>query len=84
MKKRAFSYLRWSTSEQSFGDSERRQLQLAESYCARNGLQLVETVKDAGVSGFHGKNRNGELGRLVNTINNGDVLLIEDCDRLSR
>jgi DNA invertase Pin-like site-specific DNA recombinase len=40
MMKTAYSYIRFSTPEQAMGDSERRQLALAEAYCARNGLKL--------------------------------------------
>jgi DNA invertase Pin-like site-specific DNA recombinase len=84
--KTAYSYVRFSTPEQEIGDSERRQLALAESYCAKNGLSLSETVfADRGVSAFHGKHReNGALGRLLKHVQPGEVLLIEDCDRWSR
>src|SRR4051794_98234 len=82
--KRAFSYLRWSTDDQTWGDSERRQTEMARRYCREHGLQLCEQVTDRGVSAFRGANRNGELGRLLGVVRPGDVLLIEDADRLSR
>jgi DNA invertase Pin-like site-specific DNA recombinase len=84
--KTAYSYVRFSTPEQEMGDSERHQIALAKSYCAKNGLQLSETVfADRGVSAFHGKHReNGALGRLLKHVQPGEVLLIEDCDRWSR
>ena len=84
--KTAYSYVRFSTPEQEMGDSERRQIALAKSYCAKNGLQLSETAfADRGVSAFHGKHReNGALGRLLKHVQPGEVLLIEDCDRWSR
>jgi len=84
--KTAYSYVRFSTPEQEMGDSERRQIALAKSYCASNGLRLSETAfADRGVSAFHGKHReNGALGRLLKHVQPGEVLLIEDCDRWSR
>lgn len=85
--KTAYSYVRFSTPEQEMGDSERRQIALAKSYCTKNGLCLSETAfADRGVSAFHGKHReNGELGgRLLKHVQTGEVLLIEDCDRWSR
>ena len=84
--KTAYSYVRFSTPEQEMGDSERRQIALAKSYCAKNGLRLSETAfADRGVSAFHGKHReNGALGRLLKHVQPGEVLLIEDCDRWSR
>jgi DNA invertase Pin-like site-specific DNA recombinase len=68
------------------GDSERRQLALAESYCAREKLRLSqEGFADRGVSAFHGKHReNGARGRLLKHVKPGDVILIEDSDRWSR
>jgi DNA invertase Pin-like site-specific DNA recombinase len=84
--KTAYSYVRFSTPEQEMGGSERRQITLAKSYCAKNSLFLCETAfADRGVSAFHGKHReNGALGRLLKQIQPGEVLLIEDCDRWSR
>ncbi|HXS69757.1 MAG TPA: recombinase family protein, partial [Candidatus Polarisedimenticolia bacterium] len=82
--KRAFSYLRWSTDPQTWGDSERRQAEQAKSYCATHGLELCEQFTDRGVSAWRGANQKGELGRLLKVAKPGDVLLVEDCDRLSR
>jgi hypothetical protein len=41
-KGRVFSYLRWSSEPQSWGDSERRQAKLAEDWCRRHGKTLYE------------------------------------------
>lgn len=82
---RVFSYMRWSSEPQSWGDSERRQLQAAEQWCARHGTVLAdEKFVDRGVSARLGKNRAGDLGRLLSTVKRGDTLLVEDNDRLSR
>ena len=85
-KRAAVSYLRFSTPEQALGDSERRQIALAEAYCARNGLALSkEAVADRGRSAYHGAHRTaGNLGALLKRLKPGQVLLIEDCDRWSR
>lgn len=83
---RVFSYVRWSTERQNFGDSERRQEQAAKDWCARRGLQLAETsFADRGVSAFTGKNRKeGALGELLKIVQSGDIVLVEDQDRFSR
>src|ERR1035437_852068 len=85
-KRVAVSYLRFSTPEQALGDSERRQIALAEAYCAHNGLALSkEAVADRGRSAYHGAHRTaGNLGALLKRLKPGQVLLIEDCDRWSR
>jgi len=67
------------------GDSERRQLKVAEDYCARNGLELVDSVSDRGISAYHGAHRERTaLGRLLKLMKRGDVLLIGDTDRWGR
>lgn len=89
---KCYSYLRFSTPEQAKGDSSRRQLQLAEDYTSKHGLELDDTLRlqDMGLSAFHGHHRlKGDLGvflRLVEEgkIARGSVLLVENLDRLSR
>jgi DNA invertase Pin-like site-specific DNA recombinase len=88
---KAYSYVRWSTPEQSKGDSPRRQTEAARRYCEQHGLMLDEsTYRDAGVSGFAGKNvESGALGRFLEAakagiIPTGSTLLIEKLDRLTR
>jgi DNA invertase Pin-like site-specific DNA recombinase len=83
--KTAFSYLRFSSPRQEWGDSERRQESLAKEYCAIHGLKLSEkNFADRGISAWKGANRRGALGELLNLLKPGDYLLIEDNDRLSR
>jgi DNA invertase Pin-like site-specific DNA recombinase len=80
-----YSYERWSSAKQDDGDSERRQLAMAESWCQRKGLKLSEKrFVDRGVSAYRGGNQKAELGKLFETIKAGDTLLVEDADRLSR
>jgi DNA invertase Pin-like site-specific DNA recombinase len=89
---KAYSYLRFSTPEQSKGDSRRRQNDAARAYAKRNGLDLDAklTFQDLGVSAFRGKNREkGALGLFLAAVKNGRIprgsyLLVEDFDRLSR
>lgn len=91
-RRKAYSYLRFSTPEQSKGDSFRRQTTMATAYAAKHGLDLDETLTfhDVGVSGYRGKNK--DEGRLadfleavhVGRVMPGSVLLVEQLDRLSR
>src|SRR5882724_9044002 len=83
---RVFSYLRWSSERQTWGDSERRQNEMAEAWCARLGLNLSGCEKDEGVSAFKGKNHGQGTGldRLLKIVGPGDTILVEDNDRFSR
>ena len=89
---RAYSYLRFSTTEQLKGDSLRRQTQAAKDYADKHGLDLDEslTFRDLGVSAWRGKNvKDGALGAFLEAVDSGHVppgsyLLVENLDRLSR
>jgi DNA invertase Pin-like site-specific DNA recombinase len=87
----AISYRRFSTARQAMGDSTRRQGDLAEEYCERHGLKLVDTYLDAGLSGFSGEHiaDNGALKALLDQakagrFRRGTLLIVESLDRLSR
>lgn len=54
----AISYRRFSSWPQARGDSQRRQSSLTDQYCKQNGLTLIDTYFDPGVSGFSGENLN--------------------------
>jgi len=89
---KAYSYLRFSTTDQSKGDSLRRQTEPARVYAKRHGLELDEslTFKDLGVSAFRGKHaQEGALAAFLKAVETGRVrkgsyLLVENLDRLSR
>jgi len=89
---RAYSYIRFSTPEQSKGDSLRRQTDASLAYCQRNGLTLDESLKlhDLGISAFKGKNAEaGALAAFLSAVEQGRVtkgstLIVESLDRLSR
>ncbi len=87
---KAYSYIRFSTPEQAKGDSLRRQTAAAEAWCAAHGLQLDDTMRDLGVSAFHGTNRTeGALKRFLTLVEEGRIergsyLIVESLDRISR
>jgi DNA invertase Pin-like site-specific DNA recombinase len=87
---RIYSYLRFSTPEQQLGDSERRQLDLAQKFAEDLGTTLDETLIDRGLSGYHGVHKTrGHLGRFLEKVERGQIppdsiLVIENVDRLSR
>jgi len=87
---KAFSYVRFSSGRQAEGDSERRQIALAERYAEQHGLELDTSFRDLGVSGFRGSNRTkGALARFIEAVGTplvpvGSYFLIEDFDRFSR
>jgi DNA invertase Pin-like site-specific DNA recombinase len=85
------SYIRWSTPEQSFGDSERRQIENGRRWAADLGAEYLDEYRDAGVQASRGKNRKkGDLGRLIADVKArkyGDrqvYIGVESIDRLSR
>ena len=89
---KAYSYLRFSTPEQSKGDSFRRQTEMARAYCLRHSLELDTelTFQDLGVSAYRGANsETGKLSEFLVAVQGGAVpvgsyLLVEGLDRLSR
>jgi DNA invertase Pin-like site-specific DNA recombinase len=72
------------------GDSLRRQLDGTTAYCTANNLELVETIRDEGFSGYHATHRRrGALGRFVKRfeageIKPGGVFIAEAFDRVTR
>lgn len=90
--RKAYSYIRFSTPEQSRGDSQRRQIEESKKYAEQRGLILDETTTlvDHGRSAFTGKNiAVGELGLFIQRVEAGEipsdsVLIVENIDRISR
>lgn len=87
----AYSYVRFSSKGQAGNDSERRQLELAESYAKKLGVALAPPMLDLGVSAFRGCNTSEKsaLGRFLAAVTAGEIapgshLLIEAFDRFSR
>lgn len=87
----AYSYVRFSTAKQELGDSLRRQVAMAEEYCAKHNLKLAEvSYRDLGVSAFKRKNlEKGALAAFIDAVKTGKVargsyLVIEQFDRMSR
>jgi DNA invertase Pin-like site-specific DNA recombinase len=86
----AYSYIRISSDQQLRGDSLRRQLEASRRYADEHDLELVEDMRDLGVSGFTGANvAEGALGRFLAAIRAGKVpkgsyVIVENLDRFSR
>jgi len=55
MKKKAYSYIRFSTPKQLRCDSLRRQLEASRAYANEHDLILDESLRDFGMSAFKGK-----------------------------
>jgi DNA invertase Pin-like site-specific DNA recombinase len=90
--RQAFSYVRFSTAQQSEGGSLNRQMALSQGYCERKGLRLdgTLTLRDLGVSAFRGDNvREGARAGFLEAcragrVPKGSVLIVESLDRLNR
>jgi DNA invertase Pin-like site-specific DNA recombinase len=89
---KAYSYIRFSTPEQSKGDSLRRQLERSEKYATEHGFVSDNSLDllDQGLSGYTGENvSKGALGVFLRAVESGLVpqgsfLIVESLDRLSR
>src|SRR5262245_16140172 len=89
-----YSYLRYSTLEQSQGDSVRRQLALRDAWLKRNPHVHLDRYQllDKGVPSFRGENRKnpkrslaGFLDRVTRGhVRPGSYLIVENLDRLTR
>jgi predicted site-specific integrase-resolvase len=75
-KARVFSYARWSSDQQTDGDSLRRQTQLAQNWCDQHGLRLTDSARDEGISAWNGGNRaaGSGLSKLLQRIQPGAII----------
>lgn len=79
-----------STDAQLKGDSLRRQLENSQRYISEHDLELVDDLRDLGVSAFRGANvEHGALGKFIQAVRNGHIesgsfLIVEAFDRISR
>lgn len=87
---KVLAYARYSGSTQRKGTSVERQVEMIEDYAARNGLALTEApFIDRGRSAFHAAHVRGKMGVLLKRaasgdLGEGDIILVEVIDRLSR
>ncbi|MDP9559932.1 UNVERIFIED_ORG: DNA invertase Pin-like site-specific DNA recombinase [Rhizobium nepotum] len=87
---KAYSYIRFSTPEQAQGDSLRRQTAKAEAWAKERGITLDNSLRDLGVSAYHGANRTtGALKSFLDMVEDGRIqrgsyLIVESLDRISR
>lgn len=83
-------YARYSGSKQQHGNSVERQVEMAEAYALANGLTVTEPpLIDRGKSAYHAVHKRGKMGILLNRLKTGelgegDILLVEMIDRMSR
>lgn len=88
--KTMFSYVRWSSKQQTAGDSFLRQTETARRVASEHGWRLIDLPPDGGLSAWHGANRHkGALGLFLKRVQTGEiktpcVLLVEKLDRFSR
>lgn len=92
---KAYSYIRFSSAEQSKGRSQPRQMEACVKYCLANDLDLATgedyTFLDRGKSAYTAEHlgENGQLARFLRLVKNGTIsagsfLIVESLDRLSR
>lgn len=82
MKPKAYSYIRFSSPEQSRGDSQRRQREAAAKYAEEHNLELVLDKDyqffDAGISAYKGRNstHEGKLRRFYDYVKDGRIKMV--------
>ena len=88
--KECFSFIRWSNSKQSLGNSDERQNEIAPRVAKEKGWILREDLKIQleGVSSWKGNNKGALLGvaqaAKEGKIAQGTVMILEAIDRASR
>lgn len=86
---KAYSYIRISSKKQERGEGIRRQLERADAYAKKHGLEIDTQLQDI-ASGYHAKHvTHGALGAFLDLVKEGrieagSVLIVESLDRLSR
>ena len=87
---KAVIYARWSSLEQGKGSSLERQLDLCEHFCAEQGWEILDRLRDEGKSAYTGANLQvGKLAEFTKRVENqllpdDVVLVVEQLDRISR
>ena len=82
---KATAYIRVSTAQQAEeGVSLEAQQARIAAYCMANGLELVNTFTDAGLSGKRADNRPGLQAALEAVCNDGGILVVYSLSRLAR
>src|SRR5262245_35818186 len=92
MRRKAYSYIRFSSRKQADGDSLRRQTEGRDAIVKRRGLELDTSLclHDLGVSAWKGDNADtGALSVFLDlckkgVIPKGSFLIVEHLDRLTR
>lgn len=86
-----FSFARFSSGRQAFGESEKRQIQKALAYAAKMGWKINTALVDRKRSALHGRHMapGGSLRRFFDwveagVVKPGDKLIFEGFDRFSR
>lgn len=87
-----YSYIRFSTAEQSKGHSLERQMTYAKEYAKKHDMVLDEslTMRDEGLSAYHQSHiKRGAFGLFLSAIeagrvSPGSILVVEGLDRISR
>lgn len=77
-------YMRYSSTDQSLGDSERRQRTDCGRVIKQHNITIVAEYFDRGISASDGSNRERELARLIRELQQGEYVVVESHHRLSR
>lgn len=76
---KVYGYCRTARAE---GGNIEEQIDLVSNYCRANGLDLVTCFCDDGVSAH--KVDRVEMGKLLDVLENGDIIVTKDSSRFTR
>jgi DNA invertase Pin-like site-specific DNA recombinase len=79
-----YGYYRWSSAEQTEGDSKARQLAGITRYAEQNNIRLLGIFGDEAVSAKDGANLDQEFAKLLKVLKQGECIICELLDRVSR
>ena len=82
--KHAVLYTRVSTDDQVLGYSLNQQVEALRAYCAREGYEVLEEVRDEGWSGAYLERPGLDQVRELVEAGGVDVVLAQDADRITR
>lgn len=83
--KNGYGYIRWSTDEQKDGNTQTRQQSAMERMATKLGISIVKIFIDDGISACKDKNNlTQEWFKLKSVLRKGDVVLVDNLDRITR
>ena len=79
-----YGYYRWSSSEQTEGDSKQRQTNGIKMFASHRAIRLLGIFGDEAVSAKAGANLDRQFAKMLKSLRSGQCIITENLDRISR